>query len=263
VTERLVARDIEVRFGGRAVLEGLGVALEPGTLTVLVGPNGAGKSTLLSCLAGLRPPDTGEVALGGRALHRLKARERAQRIGYLPQTPEIAWRLDVETFVSLGRTAHRGLFGHDEEDARAVADALEQAGLQAFAQRDVTTLSGGERARVLMARALAGRPAWLLADEPMTGLDPGHQMDAAVVLRRLADAGVGVIATLHDLSFAARIADRLIVLADGRIIADGAPGAALNAAVIAKAYGLEARWIAGRGGALLDVIGRTRPDSHD
>ena len=183
-------------------------------------------------------------------------RERARRIGYLPQAPEIAWRLDVHTFVRLGRTAHRGVFGESLADAGAVDRALASTRMTGFAERDVTTLSGGERARALIARALAGEPAWLLADEPLTGLDLGHQFDAAELLRAIASAGTGVVVSLHDLAFAARAADRVVVMAEGRVIADGPPTTALSPAVLARAYAVDARWLDGEGGPLLDILGR-------
>ncbi len=254
----LAAEALSVRLGGRAVLDGITIAFRPGEVTAILGPNGAGKSTLLACLAGLRAPDRGGVRLEGRALGAFALRERARRLAFLPQTPEIAWRLDVHTFVRLGRTAHRGVFGESAVDARAVSHALARTGMAAFAARDVTTLSGGERARALIARALAGEPAWLLADEPLTGLDLGHQMDAADLLREIAADGVGVVTTLHDLAFAARVADRVLVMAEGRLIADGPPAEALAPGVLARAYEVEARWMAGGRGPLLDILGRRR-----
>jgi iron complex transport system ATP-binding protein len=252
----LAARGLHVRLGGRAVLDGIDLAFRSGEVTAVVGPNGAGKSTLMTCLAGLRRPDEGGVALDGADLAKLGDRERAQRIGYLPQAPEIAWRLDVRTFVRLGRTAHRGVFGQGSGDADAVERALARTSLAAFAERDVATLSGGERARVLIARALAGDPAWLLADEPLTGLDVGHQLDAADLLRAIARGGAGVIVTVHDLAFAARVADRVVVMADGRIVADGGATEALSRQVLSHAYAVDADWLGGEGGPLLDVRGR-------
>jgi iron complex transport system ATP-binding protein len=211
---------------------------------------------LRTCLAGLRRPDLGRVTLDGVVLDAVADRDRARRIGYLPQTPEIAWRLDVHTFVRLGRTAHRGLFGEGPDDVDAVGRALESTRMTPFAHRDITTLSGGERARALIARALAGDPAWLLADEPLTGLDLSHQLDAADLLRRIAQGGVGVVVSLHDLAFAARVADRVVLMAEGRILADGPPAAALSPGLLARAYGVDARWTTGASGPLLDVIGR-------
>jgi iron complex transport system ATP-binding protein len=252
----LTAKGVRVRFGARAVLDGVSLTFRPGEVAAVVGPNGAGKSTLMTCLAGLRRPDEGGVSLDGAALLKLGDRERARRIGYLPQAPEIAWRLDVRTFVRLGRTAHRGLFGQGPGDAEAVERALARTSLAAFAERDVATLSGGERARVLIARALAGDPAWLLADEPLTGLDVGHQLDAAELLRAIARAGAGVIVTVHDLAFAARVADRVVVMAEGRVVADGGAIQALTPQVLSHAYAVDADWLGGAGGPLLDVRGR-------
>jgi iron complex transport system ATP-binding protein len=252
----LAAEALVVRLGGRAVLDCVSIALRRGEVAAIVGPNGAGKSTLLTCLAGLRRPDFGQVALDGQPLVETPGRVRARRIGYLPQAPEIAWRLDVHTFVRLGRTAHRGLFGESPSDAEAVDRALANTDMTPFARRDITTLSGGERARVLIARALAGEPAWLLADEPLTGLDLAHQFDAAALFRRVARDGVGVAVTLHDLAVASRIADRVLLMADGRILADGPAAEALAPEMLARAYGVEARWVEGAGGPLLDVLGR-------
>jgi iron complex transport system ATP-binding protein len=258
----LVADALSLRLGAKAVLDGVSIALNAGEVTALVGPNGAGKSTLLNCLAGLRAASAGAALLDGRVIATLGERERARLIGYLPQTPEIAWRLDVQTFVRLGRTAHRGVFGESPADTAAVELALEDAQMTAFASRDVTTLSGGERARALIARALAGEPAWLLADEPLTGLDLGHQLHAAGLLRTIAGSGVGVVVSLHDLAFAARVADRIVVLAEGRILADGPAAGALTPEVLARAYGVDARWVDGQGGPLLDILGRRALDAH-
>ncbi len=258
----LVAENLTVVLGRTVVLDGVALGFRGGEITAIVGPNGAGKSTLLSCLAGLRVPNRGAVKLEGRAIGELAERERARRVGYLPQAPEIAWPLDVHTFVRLGRTAHRGLFGESATDARAVALALERTSMTAFAERDVTTLSGGERARALIARTLAGEPAWLLADEPLTGLDLGHQLDAAELLRQIARDGVGVVVSLHDLAFAARAADRIVVMSEGRVLANGPVAEALTPDVFARAYGVDARWVDGQGGALLDILGRRDREGH-
>jgi iron complex transport system ATP-binding protein len=252
----LAAERVSVRLGGRLLLDGIELALKPGEVTAIVGPNGAGKSTLMTCLAGLRRPERGRVSLDGRPLSALSDRARAQRIGYLPQTPEIAWPLDVHTFVRLGRTAHQGLFGESPADAAAVDAALARTDVADFADRAITSLSGGERARVLIARALAGQPEWLIADEPLTGLDLGHQLDAARLLRGVAEDGVGVLASLHDLSFAARVADRIVVMAEGRILAAGPPNQALSPEVLRRAYQVEADWVEAAGGRLLDIRGR-------
>ena len=253
----LAAQGVGVRLGGRAVVDGVDLTLRAGEVTAVLGPNGAGKSTLLSCLAGLRRPDAGAVRLDDKPLMALSLKVRAHRIGYLPQTPEIAWRLDVRTFAGLGRTARLGAFGPTDEDRAAVERALIRTQMIEFAMRDVTSLSGGERARALMARVLAGEPRWLIADEPLTGLDPSHQLDAAELMRGFAAEGGGVVVTLHDLAFAARVADRVVVIAAaGRVVAEGPPAEALSPQVLAQAYDIEARWAQGASGPLLDLVGR-------
>lgn len=253
----LVADNVAVTLGGRSILAGISARFRPGEVTAIVGPNGAGKSTLLACLAGLRAPDTGRVTLGHAPLLALAHRERARRIGFLPQTPEVAWAVDVETLVGLGRTPHSGARGLTEADRLAVRAALVRTHTTGLARRDVTTLSGGERARALLARVLAGEPAWLLADEPLAGLDPGHQLDAVDLLRGFAaESGHGVVMTLHDLGVALRLADRVIVLQGGSVIADAAPLAALTPQVLARAYGVEAAVVAGTAGPLIELIGR-------
>lgn len=255
----LSAENLSVRLGDRAVLDSVSAAFAPGLVTAVVGPNGAGKSTLLDCLAVLRRPDAGQVTLDGQALLDLPSRERARRIAYLPQKAEIAWAVNGRTFVGLGRTPYVAAWGLTAEDRAAVDRAMAVTGVEAFADRVVSTLSGGERARVLIARALAGDPQWLLADEPLAGLDPGHVLDACDLFRRLADEeGRGVILTLHDLDAALRLADRVIVLAEGRVLADAAPAEALSPEVLKMAYGVEARTLDGVRGPVLEMVGRAR-----
>ena len=254
---RLQAQDVQVRLGGKAVVDGVSAAFEAGTVTAILGPNGAGKSTFLACLAGLRRPQFGHVDLDRDDVLAMPPRQRARRIGVLPQTQEVAWAVEARILVGLGRTPFIGSSGLSLEDAAAIDRAMAAAGVVELADRDVTTLSGGERGRVLIARALAGEPQWLLADEPLTGLDPGHQLDAGELFRSLAhDQGKGVIVTLHDLSLAARIADRVIVMAAGKVLADGPPAQALSPDVMARAYGVRARVVQGQGGPLIEIVGR-------
>jgi iron complex transport system ATP-binding protein len=252
----LVSHHITVRLGGRAVVDELFAQLHPGEVTVVAGPNGGGKSTWLNCLAGLRKPDGGEVRLDAIPVLRLKPPERAQRIAVLPQTPEIAWDVEVETLVGLGRLPFEGGFGPGAEDRAATMAALSATGLAEFAHRRAQSLSGGERARALIARAIAGRPQWLLADEPLDGLDPAHAIDALMLLRRIAAQGVGVVVTLHDLNVAARLADRILLLKAGRLAADGAPKAALTAESLAEVYGVRAAVSEGEAGLRIEAIGR-------
>ena len=256
----LSASDLAVVLGGKTIVDQVSLALRPGEVTAIIGPNGAGKSTLLTALAGLRRPQAGSVRLGERALAALSDRERARRIGFLPQAPEIAWAVDVETLVGLGRSPWRGGFsgGLGAEDRAIVERALEATDLEAFAHRIALTLSGGERARAMIARALAGEPEWLLADEPLTGLDPGHQFDACALLRRVAQEGRGVAITLHDLALAGRFADRVVVLAGGRIVADAPPAEALNARMLAEVYGIDATVSPDGPGLAIAMHGRIR-----
>ncbi|WP_332770136.1 ABC transporter ATP-binding protein [Phenylobacterium sp.] len=256
---RLSAHAVSVRLGDKLAVDDVAAGFEAGTVTAILGPNGAGKSTLLACLAGLRKPLSGQVRLDDAELLAMAPRARARRIGFIPQTPEIAWAVEARILVGLGRTPFIGASGLSLEDAAAIDRAMAAAGVEALAERDVTTLSGGERGRVLIARALAGDPEWLLADEPLTGLDPGHQLDAGALFRAMAhDQGRGVVLTLHDLSLAARIADRIVVMAEGRILADGPPGEALSPAVLAAAYDIEARYVSGASGPLIEIVGRGR-----
>ena len=244
----LEARDITLR--GR--LESVGAVLRPGEVTAICGPNGAGKSSLLAVLAGLLAPERGEVLLDGAPFAALSLAQRAQTIGFLPQTPEVAWDMSVEALVSLGRLPWKGALA--SETQAAIDTAIAALDLEAFRHRPVLQLSGGERARALMARVLATQPRWLLADEPLANLDLAHA--AALVSRfgEQARAGRGVVLVLHDLAIAMNHADRVLVLDQGRLIADGPPEAALAEPVIARVWGIAARWL-GTPGAMALAVG--------
>jgi iron complex transport system ATP-binding protein len=194
---------------------------------------------------------------GGTELRTPSSRERARRIAYLPQLPEIAWPIDVETLVGLGRIPFAGV-ATERENCMAVLRAMEMTATTHWSRRLVTELSGGERARVLLARVFAGTSQWILADEPFTGLDPAHQFEAVESVRRFVAEGGGVVLTVHDLSLAARTADRVIVLNDGRIVADGTPEEALDPAVLRSVYGVETEWLVacGRRTPVIAIHGR-------
>ena len=237
-------------------LAGIGLTLRAGEVTAIVGPNGAGKSSLLACLAGLITPPVGRVICGSEDLGALAPRLRARRIGYLPQTPEIAWDVTVETLVGLGRLPWQGgplqrPAATAAQDAAAVAAALAAMDLAALRQRPVSHLSGGERARALAARVLAGEPDWLLADEPLANLDLAHAAALVGLLERQAMAGRGVVLVLHDLATAMNRADRVIVLERGRVVADGPPAEALSAALVARVWQVQARWLGDPGARAL------------
>ena len=221
-------------------LDAVTLALHRGEVTAICGPNGAGKSSLLACLAGLLHGGPDTVTLDDHAIEKIDPRERARAIGYLPQSAELAWDLSVETLAGLGRLPWNA---GPVEDRAAVEAALAAMELDALRQRPVSQLSGGEKARALLARVLAGTPSWLLADEPLANLDLAHQLALLAHFRALAGQGLGVVLVLHDLAHAINHADRVVVLQGGRVAADGAPEQALAEPVLAKVWGVGARWL--------------------
>ncbi len=236
---------VTVNVNGRDILRDISGELCQGKVTVILGANGAGKSTLLSCLAGLRRPYAGQVLLSGTPIETLPAQQRARRIGVLPQQAEIHWDVDVQSLVALGRLPHHGRWGPNkgaagEADYTAVARAMAATDVTHLARRKAQQLSGGEQTRVLLARVLAGEPEWLLADEPLANLDPAHQLDALARFTTCAQSGMGVILVLHDLTQAARIADHLLVMQAGKIIACGNPDVVLTPDTLADAFGIHA-----------------------
>jgi iron complex transport system ATP-binding protein len=231
---RLHARDIAVGHGPRDVLSGVELALGPGELVGLIGPNGAGKSTLMRVLAGLDPPRRGRVLLDDRELYRIAPAQRARSIAYLAQGGDVHWPMRAAAVVALGRLPHRG----DGNEAQAVSRAMQAADIMALRDRPVDTLSGGERMRVLLARALAVEAPLLLADEPIAELDPLHQLRVMSLLLHTARRGAGVMAVLHELSLAARFCDRLLLVGEGRLLASGPPAEVLTAANLQRAYGV-------------------------
>ena len=233
-------------------LEHATLGLRPGEVTAICGPNGAGKSTLLAVLAGLLVPDTGATQLDGHPLAAMPPRSRAQQIGYLPQNAEIAWDIDVATLTALGRLAWRT---SPAQDNAAIGQALAATDLAALARRPVSKLSGGERARALLARELAGGPRWILAAEPHAALDLAHQSALMRTFRALADNGVGIVLVLHDLARAMNGADRAIVLDGGRIVADGPPDTALSTERLAQTWGIAGTWIGAPGRLALSLAG--------
>ena len=237
----LTLRDVTVRRGASTPLERATLSLDAGEFVGLLGPNGAGKTSLLLAALGLLP-STGAIMLGGEPLKSLPLRERARRVAFLPQEREVGWPLPVRALVALGRAPHRAPGAPlNDVDRQAVRDAMASMDVTSFADRPSTELSGGERARVLIARALAQETPLLLVDEPTAGLDPAHQIALMKHLRDLATAGRGILASLHDLGLAAMFCDRLIVLQSARIVADAAPGAVLTEEMLARVYGVRAR----------------------
>lgn len=250
------ASDVRVELGGVPVLSGVGLNLEPGQWINIIGPNGAGKTTLLRALLGT-VAFRGDITINGCSS--LDAMDRARAVAYVPQTPVIPPGVLVIDYVLLGRTPHRGVFGSDSpRDLALASEVLARLDLTGFAEREVVSLSGGERQRAVLARALAQESAVLLLDEPTTALDLGHQqavLDLVEELRR--ERRLTVLATLHDLTLAARYGDELAVLADGRIVASGPPAEVLTESLIAAHFNASVRIIEDVDGpVIVPIVGR-------
>ncbi len=246
MTAPLELREIVVTRGGSVVVDRVSLCAQAGEVVGIVGPNGAGKTTLIRSALGLQPIAGGQARLGGEAVGRLSPQALAQRAGYLPQERRLAWNVTALAAASLGAMS--------EPEARAdqrAAEALAKVGLSHLAHRGVFDMSGGERARVLLARLLAGRAPLLLADEPTAGLDPDAQLLAVELMRGEARRGAAVVLTLHDLSLAARACDRIAVLSGGRLVAEGAPARALSGQVLAEVFGLEGQLLETPAGLVL------------
>ena len=246
MTARLELRDAQARLGGQPVLDGVSLGVEAGELVGVVGPNGAGKTTLIRAALGLQPLAAGQALLGGDDVRRLSPAELAARAAYLPQERRLAWNVRALRAASLGAMTQPPATAE-----RLAEEALGRVGLAQLAGRGVFEMSGGERARVLLARLLAGKTPLLLADELTAGLDPDAQLMALDLMRAEADAGAAVVLTLHDLGLAARTCHRLVVLDRGRIIADGPPRQALSAEVLGEVFGLQGQLIETDAGLVL------------
>jgi iron complex transport system ATP-binding protein len=239
VTPLLAARAVRFGYGDVPVLADVTLGLARGELVGLIGPNGCGKTTLVRLLSGVRAPDAGTVLLDGRPLAAFRARERARRLAVVPQDPSVGFGFTALEVVLMGRAPHLGPFGlpgpRDVAVAREAMALLDVAGVAA---RPLDELSGGERQRVLLARALAQAPDVLLLDEPTTHLDLRHQTGIYDVVHELRRTrGLAVLSVLHDLNLAAAYCDRLVLLAGGRVAADGPPAAVLTPALLESAYG--------------------------
>lgn len=253
---RLEAIDLSIERGGRRILDGVSASFATSGVTAVIGPNGAGKSTLLLALAGLIEASAGEVRLDGGAIDAVSKRALARVRAYLPQNARCEWAISVENVVALGLTPTLPVFGDLPPAEKARVEAMLAAcDLVALRAQAVTTLSGGELARTMLARAMIGEPEILLTDEPVAGLDPRHALDAMKRLKALGDDGRIVIVALHDLTLAARYADRVIALANGKIVADGSREDVLTPETLRALYDVDVRVETDERGLAIRLVG--------
>jgi len=262
MTAVLRARGVAVDVAGRRILDGVDLALAAGEMLVLVGPNGAGKSTLLSVLAGDRAPTVGTVELDGAVLGSWPVAERARRRSVLTQSNEVSFPFPVRDVVRMGRAPWRRHPLSARDDA-AVAEALEAGEVSAFADRPVTALSGGERARAAFARSFAQECPIALLDEPTASLDIRHQHRVLARTRERVNAGGAAVIVLHDLGLAAAYADRIALLDDGRVAAAGPPRDVLDAELLSRVYRHPIEVVDGPRGALLVIAATPSPESGE
>ncbi len=243
----LMLQGASVFIQGAHLLEKVSFEVRPGKLVGLLGPNGAGKTTAVRALLGLQALSEGNAYLHDKPAHSLTAKQRALQVSYLPQMRKLAWPISVKEAVALGRFAYGGAMGRlSPADALAVEDALGRCSLKGLADRSVASLSGGELARVHLARALASQAPALIADEPTAALDPGHSLDVLAALQSQARAGQAVLVVVHDLALAARFCDEIILLNQGRLVIQDRPEDALSAASLADVYGVKGTWSRGQ-----------------
>ncbi|WP_298914898.1 ABC transporter ATP-binding protein [uncultured Algimonas sp.] len=236
----LRVRDLHVEADGVTLVDHVGFQVRSGEIAVLIGPNGAGKSMALRGALGLVPA-MGSVEIDGDPVSKMSAAERARRIAYLPQSGPMAWPARVRDVVALGRFAYGASPSRiSGEDWQAVETALGECQLTDLADRRVDTLSGGETARMHCARAFCARTPLLIADEPVAALDPAQAFRIMDLLKTKAEAGLGVLVVLHDITLAARYADRMILMSEGRILADGPTVGVLTPDALAELYGIAA-----------------------
>ena len=236
----LKVENLSVELSGTPILFNIDAEFQAKRICAILGPNGAGKSTLLKAIAGLVPMATGQITLGARALTEVSPKIRAQKIAYLPQNYHVSWDIKVRDVIALGR------YAHGDTGAEAIEQAMIATDTTQFAERTTSQLSGGELARVMLARVLAGQPDWILADEPLASLDPAYQIDMVSRFREVADSGTAIVIVLHDINLAAKLADDVLMLKEGQLLTAGSADAELNAQNLSRLYDIEVKTISAK-----------------
>jgi iron complex transport system ATP-binding protein len=235
----ITTQNLSVKLGTAMVVQDAGLTFQRGRVTAILGPNGAGKSSLVRALCGLMPPTAGSVRIDGHDLSTLALLERAKRIGYLPQDSQPSWAITAQEMVEIGRLPHRSRFAApNAADQDAVEQAMRDTETLALADRRIDTLSGGECARVKIARVFASNCDWIIADEPLANLDPPHQRDLLALFKQAAKTGKGVILVLHQINAAARVADDILILKSGSVVASGPSQDVLTSEILESTFGM-------------------------
>jgi len=251
----LEAAGLSVKFGERTILDDIGFQVNKGEFIGLIGANGTGKTTLLRSLSGMLPAHKNKVNFLGQPLSDYQPQQLAQKLAYLPQGNESHWSITAENLVMLGRLPYQKVWqGASELDHHIVQQVMQDCDVSQFATHTIDTLSGGERARVFLSRALAVEPQLLLVDEPIAGLDPGHQIDVMDKFRQLSESGMGIVCVIHDLTLAARYCHTLVMLGDKKIIAQGTPEQVLSPENLAHGFNIRAHISEVEGQALIVPI---------
>lgn len=252
----LQASNLSYAVDDKLLVVDAGFSLKSGELTALIGPNGSGKTTLLRLALGLLSADDGSTSIGGNPVASLTPVERARKIAYLPQARPLVWPQPVRDVVSLGRFAYGAALGRlSDDDELAVSKAISVCHLDGFEERATDTLSGGELARVHLARALAAETPLVIADEPVAALDPRHQHETMQLFASMARDGHGVLTVIHDLDLALRYANRLLWMHEGRIVADGTPEETFTSERLRSVFGIEAEAVHDGSSIRLDIVG--------
>lgn len=255
----ITAHQLHVSLNGHEILKGVDIHLNESEIVGLIGPNGSGKTTLVKCLAHLLPPSSGKISFKGTDLSLVKKKDFVRCSAYIPQGQTIHWPMTVERVVALGRIPHRMPWQDlTAEENSIIRQTMKDTDIEHIAQMPVDRLAGGEKTLVILARALAGCPEILLADEPVQGLDPNHQIQIMELFTAFKHSGRSVLTVLHDLTLAARYCDRLYFLSEGKMLTNGTPKEVLTGEFLRRGYGIEARILEDENGLCVVPLNRCR-----